>query len=387
MNRDSEIDKGAPIPMEDPGIRSVYEYLTYGLSLPERTLRSTSAMVGGILRESSELLVPQAFRSSKSYEIFVQQALDLMTENIGGVEAEEQKGPSTTQVEGYVARKAIGNFVELAGFATLHVSPITVLAILSDIAYGSTSYLKELSIELKKEGVIAADSTIDSATDLLDAISDASGVTAQAFDLPPISVDGLRETIEQTRAAVARVDATRLMPQGEIARLWKEMNDVAAREQVGLFEVSSAMALFSLNRVTTVGKGALSTIRVAGNLFDKHILDHYVDGIDDIRQRGIYSSLSESSRPYLAAVWQNFSTDKPTFTEDLFSGRLFGRAWAGMSGWFVPEPQPSATDLVASQGEPQGEKDAELPTGQALDEQDDAQGDQAQGDQAQGDKA
>ena len=47
-----------------PEPSSVTEYLLYGLSLPERTLRSTSAVVGGALRESTGLLVPQAFRSS-----------------------------------------------------------------------------------------------------------------------------------------------------------------------------------------------------------------------------------------------------------------------------------------------------------------------------------
>lgn len=338
-DRDSESN-----PDNDPGISSVYDYLLYGLSLPERTLRSTSAMVGGVLRESTELLVPQAFRSSKSYEIFVKQAIDLMAENIGGVEADADAAPSATQVEGYVARKAVGNFMELAGFATLHVSPITVLAILSDVAYGSKTYLNELSDELKREGIIAENSTIDSASDLLDAVSNASGVTAQAFDMPPLSVDGLRETISQTRTAVTGIDPTKIIPQSEIARMWGEMRQVAEKENVGLFQVSSAMTLFALNKVGTVGRGALSTVRVAGNLFDKHIIDHYADGIADINSKGIYASLSESSAPYVNAVWQNFSTEKPTVTQDLFSGRMIGRAWTGMSKWFTSEAQDAVAE-------------------------------------------
>ena len=64
--KDATTDQPSPS-AADPGIRSIYEYLTYGLSLPERALRSTSAMVGGALRESASLLVPQAFRDSKSY--------------------------------------------------------------------------------------------------------------------------------------------------------------------------------------------------------------------------------------------------------------------------------------------------------------------------------
>ena len=58
-------------PVDDPGIARVQSYLMYSLSLPERTLRSTTAVVGGALGGSMKLLVPQAFRSSRSYTIFV----------------------------------------------------------------------------------------------------------------------------------------------------------------------------------------------------------------------------------------------------------------------------------------------------------------------------
>ena len=63
---------------EDPGFSQVYQYMMFGLSLPERALRSTSALVGGALTESAGLLIPQAFRNSKSYEVFVHQMLDFM---------------------------------------------------------------------------------------------------------------------------------------------------------------------------------------------------------------------------------------------------------------------------------------------------------------------
>jgi len=47
---------------QDPGVDVVYKYLMYGLSLPERTVRSSAAMIGGVINESATLLVPQAFR-------------------------------------------------------------------------------------------------------------------------------------------------------------------------------------------------------------------------------------------------------------------------------------------------------------------------------------
>jgi hypothetical protein len=57
-------------------------------------------------------------------------------------------------VEDYVARKTLGNFIDLAGFATLHFLPIPVLAVISDVGYGSGTYLKELARDLKHQGVI-----------------------------------------------------------------------------------------------------------------------------------------------------------------------------------------------------------------------------------------
>lgn len=320
----------------DPGITKVWNHLVYGLSLPERALRATSAMVGGALRESANLLVPQAFRSSRSYSIFVQQALDFLTEKVGGVERAKGAEASPADVENFVARKAVGNFVELAGLATFHLSPMTILAVVSDVAYGSQTFLGELATELKRQGVIPQDSTIDHATDLLHAVREASGTAAGMFDLPPLSVEGLQDTISQTRAAVERIDLTTLIPQSELERLWTEMKEVADQQKVGLFEVSSAMSLFAVRRVGDLGSGALSTVRVAGNLFDRHILEHYATSLKTIREQGYYETLAEVSKPYYDAVWKNFSAEKPTLTNDLMSGRMLGNAWRGVTGWFSP---------------------------------------------------
>ena len=333
----ADIGEPAAPGIEPPSINAVYKYLMYGLSLPERTLRSTSAMIGGALRESAELLVPHAFKTSKSYSIFVEQMLGILTERIGGVQSENpETKESTANVENYVARKAVGNFVEFAGMATLHLSPITVLAIVSDIAYGSKSYLQELAEELKREGIIDANSSIHNATELLDAVQQASGTTVDAFDLPPLSVDGLRETIEETRQAASRLDPAKMIPLSEIKMLWEDMQAIAAREHVSVFDVSSTMTLYTLNQVKTVSQGAFSSIKVAGNMFEQHIFNHYVDSILDIQDKGIYGSLAESSKPYLDAVWKNFSSDRETTTEDVLSGKMVGRFWNGLRGWFSP---------------------------------------------------
>ena len=316
----------------DPGYAPVRDFLLYCLSVPERTLRSTSGVVGGTLRESASLLVPQAFQNSKTYSVMVRQMLDFMAEDIGGVERSEDPS-APPPVENYVARKAVGNFVELAGLATLHISPLMVLAVLSDVAYGSRAYVKELAEELKKEGVIAEDSTIDHVDDLLEAVAGTAKTTATAFDTPPLSVDGLKETIEQTRRSAQAIDPTDVIPQAELKRLWDDIHKMAASEGVNPMAVSSAMTLYGLNRAGAVARGALSSIKAAGTLMDRHIVDHYTDALADIRDKGIYASLAETSKPYTEAVWKNFSTDKTTVTEKILSGELIGKTWNAARRW------------------------------------------------------
>lgn len=322
-----------------PSIDDVADFLLFGMSLPERALRSSTAAVSGAVRQSTSLLIPHAFRSSKSYTMFVEQMLDFMAHDIGGVErdedeAEDADSENKESTEEYVARKAVGGFIELASMPLLHVSPMTVLAIVSDIAYGSQTYLNELSEELKRQGVIDAESTIDHAADLLDALKETTSVAVDAIDKPPLSTDGLAETIRQITEASTAADVTKIIPQGEVDRLWDDMQKLATEENQNVFEISSAVTMYAMNRVGKLGQGALSTISVAGNMFDLHILDHYRQGVDEIAEKGFYAILAESSQPYIAAMWENFSSDRETITEDVLSGRMLSRTWKSVSDWF-----------------------------------------------------
>lgn len=311
--------------------------MVYGLSLPERTVRSAAALVSGAASESVALLVPRSFQDSKSYHIFVQQMLDMLSHDVGGVKKENADAEELAQTdvaENYVAKKTVGTFIDLAGMSMMHVSPLTVLAIVSDVAHGSTYYLKELATELKAQGVIDEDSTIGSTADLLESIGQASASTADQFDTPPIDLKGLADTIRQTQEQLSGIDPTKLIPQSEIQSLWADMSELATKEHVSLFQLSSAVTMYSLKQVSTATQGTLATIRVTGNVLDEHFFDHYRTAIGTIATEGIYSVLAESSKPYLDAVWFNFSSDRSTITEDLVSGKLFNQAIDSVTGWF-----------------------------------------------------
>lgn len=326
------IQPGPSEPPRDPGAAKVRDFLLYGLSLPERALRSASGVVGGTLRESAALLVPRAFRNSRTYSIMIQQSLDFLVEDVAGV---ERAAVAADQTKDFVARKAVGSFIDMASLATLHLSPMLLLAVVGDVAYGSRAYLHELGADLKRTGVIDEESTIDSVDDLLAAVGGAAAATAGSFNAPPISVEGLKRTVEDTRAAVGRIDPTKVIPQPELRRLWDEIHQVAVNEGLNPVAVSGAITLRALGTIASLGRGALSTATAAGTLFDRHVLEHYTGALGEIRDRGVYASLRETSRPYLNAVWDNFSAKRTTLTEDLFSGRLLGRAWKGVRRWMT----------------------------------------------------
>ena len=324
--------------------RSAFDQLGYVLSLPERVLRSGTGLVGGMARESAALLVPQSFQTSRTYTAMVQQMLDFLVHDVGGVAAGDQPS-STAGIDNYVARKAVGNFVDMASLATLHISPLVILAAISDVAYGSQVYLQELADELRAQGVIDQQTPIDHINDLLGAVSEATAATGKVFNTPPLSVEALKQTIDETRAAITSPRGGQVPDQVEVDRLWQEMREISAREGVGMLAVGGATTMRSMNKFATIGRGALSTVKVAGSLFDRHVLDHYAHALDEIREKGFYSSLSETSQPYLAAVWTNFQADKATLTEEVVSGRLLGTGWRTVRKWLGSESQPAGEAL------------------------------------------
>ncbi len=322
--------------------RTAYEHLSYLLSLPERVVRGGSGLVGGMARESAELLVPQSFQSSRTYSTMVRQMLDFMVHDVGGVPSGETPS-STAEVDNYVARKAVGNFLDMASMATLHISPLVILAAVSDVAYGSQNYLKELAEELKQQGVIDRQSRIDHVNDLLGAVSHATAKTSEAFDTPPLSIEGLRQTLAETKAAIAAGAKGEIPSEAEVDQMWRQMREIAEREGVDLLAVGGATTIQSLGKFATVSRGALSTVRVTGRLFDKHVLDHYSQSLSEIQQRGFYPSIADSCEPYLAAVWDNFACSRRTVTENLLDGTLIGSGLNTLRAWISKPAEPEAS--------------------------------------------
>ncbi|MCA9056242.1 MAG: hypothetical protein KDA75_20575, partial [Planctomycetaceae bacterium] len=241
--------------------------MLYGLSLPERLLRGAVGLTAGTARELAGFLVPQAFQDSSSYRIAIENSLGFLTETIGGVPRRAGSGDDSADEAGeHLARKAVGNFVDLAGLATLHVSPMWLLAVVSDVAYGTGTYARELAQELEAQGVIDNAATIHNVDDILAAVQRTCGTAAGTFDKPPLSIEELRKTIHDTRESLAEADVRKLIPESELREYWCQMQAVAHQEQVSLLGVSGAIAMQTLERVKTVGQGTMIGLHVAGGL-------------------------------------------------------------------------------------------------------------------------
>jgi hypothetical protein len=217
----------------------------------------------------------------------------------------------------------------------MHLSPMTFLAVFNDLAYGSNAYLKQLADELRREGVIDEHSTINHVSDLLEAMAKTSDRASRAAEAPPFDVEGLRETVEQLKTELAKVDPTTLVPQTEIKRLWDDMESIASASNMGVWQVSTTVAMHAMNRIDLATRGTLASIRVAGNLLDQHILDHYVVAIEAIRRDGLFETIRSSSAPYIDAVWDNFSIERSTWTSDFLTGKWFTAA----KNWFSSDDE------------------------------------------------
>lgn len=317
---------------------SLLRQFSYYASLPERTLRSAGALAGGLVRESANWSLPSAFRNSRSYSIFVRQMLDFVCNDLGGVRRSRSTAQSAAEQsevqahdQTFLARKTVGNLLDMSALATFHLSPLAVLAIFSDVAYGSQIYLRRLSERLKEQGIIDSETTIDSASDLISALEKASGKAAGVFDRPPISIDGLRKTIEETQQAVANIDPMKLLPRAEIDQLWRQMELAAAQQNASIWDVSATISWVALNQIHSLAQGTMVGLELANNLFQDEIVKHYWSGLRSIERDGLLPTLSQASQPYLEAVWTNFKMDHKSWTEQLLGGELIKWGWSHLS--------------------------------------------------------
>src|SRR6478736_3853484 len=91
------------------------------LSLPERGLRSATALAGGLLRKVGDVAIPKTIRRSQLYRNLVDATLRFLIEQVGQVKDAYPDGEKFS--EDFLVRRAAGNGIELIGIAAFHASP------------------------------------------------------------------------------------------------------------------------------------------------------------------------------------------------------------------------------------------------------------------------
>jgi hypothetical protein len=272
--------------------------MRFVLSLPERLVRTVAALLGGTVHETAQLVLPRVVRRSRFYEATARNALRVVVELVGRVEA----APSAEPPVGEIAkRKAAGNVVELGSIAAFGFSPLWLLAAASDVLRGSRIYLEALVGELKAAGVLAEEAEVGSVDELLGVLERGTGKTAALIDVPPVELAELRESFAELRA-----EADALPSQAELAAAFEGLRRAAERERRPLLEVSAGVGLAFLASARTLGRA--------------HVLVPYREDWRPLRREGFATYSRRVSRPYRDAVAGHFDPERPTWTE-----RVLGR--------------------------------------------------------------
>ncbi|MDC0527058.1 hypothetical protein OAO35_03835 [Euryarchaeota archaeon] len=297
----------------------------YTLSLPERYLRGLTALLGGMLHETTEILIPDFVKDTTTYNIFVTNVLRFTVENIGEVEGiyidEGLDGD-------YASRKLLGNAIEGIGLATVHVSPLWIFAFFADSVKGGKIYLKRLRAELIEKGYIDSKNESDSIHDLLEGIERTTTSFAQNIDVPPLSRDEIRDNLREIQDSIGSLFSKTGEVAGdvkeEVSILIQDFLETASEEDQTLMELSGVMTLQVTKRAKKAIAIATTAPQVAGKILYENILGYYGDTLSDIHKRGYAVVASDTIEPYGSAIIKQFSPEKETWTEKLFRSSSHG---------------------------------------------------------------
>ena len=239
----------------------------YALSLPERYVRGLSALLGGIFKETTDILIPGFVKDTTSYNIFVGNILRFTVENIGGV-----KGVYDDEgLEGeFATRKLIGNTIEGVGIATIHLSPLWFFAFFADSVKGGQVYLERLHEEMVEKGYIDSETSADSFTTLFEGLERTTTSFAQNIDTPPLTKDEVLSNIEEIRDSISDLfsnsGSIATSTVTEISNVLQDFMETATDEEQSMLELGGLLTLQTTNRVKQLGGLAVSAPNVAGKI-------------------------------------------------------------------------------------------------------------------------
>ncbi len=324
---------------------SIRERLGYVLSLPERTLRSLAAVTGGATSLLTETLFPESMRETTLYRFFIGDAQRYLVERVAQVQTEAGGAVVDSTDPSYVQRKMLGGALETAGLLAMHLSPLWVFALASDVAGGGGVALARLTERLKRNGVIPKHTEIRGVSDLLVAIQEASRQSASAVDTPPLSREELKRLGDDMTARYRELfsKVRGVMPKME--DIWHRMQEVAKRENISLERLGGILSVDVANWAKK-GFGTILSVGQTGNdLFGEQVLDSYSRTLDEISREGAGKYVSGRLRPFIRKAADHFDPGHKTWTE-AFLERIEQDDVTVQDPVDKPTPEWPATDVV-----------------------------------------
>ena len=291
----------------------------YAASLPERVVRSASALAAGTVREVAAVALPIGFRRGRLYRSLVDVTLQFLIEDVGGVQAAQ---PNEQKLgEDFLLRRAAGNGIELMGVIAFRASPVWVLAALADVAGFGRQLIPEIAESLKKDGLLAPDGSFATMEQLLGGLERSSGQLAESVNAPPLDVAGLREEWRKFAAEARQLPAPQLPSASAVTRIWQDLRATADREQRSVFEVSSLLAVSAVSelpeRARVLSKTAAVVLQHGSAALANALLEHYRGSLQQMREVGFVRYGVQQLAPYTQAAIGAFHPARETLTGNL----------------------------------------------------------------------
>ncbi len=293
----------------------------YLMSLPERVLRSASALAAGLARELGNITLPAAVRRTSLYRTMVEATLRFLIEEVGQVEGVYP--PATALARDFLYRKAVGHGIDWVGILAFRASPVWVMAALADLSGTGRHLIREISETLKQEGLLTGDGHFETVDQLLDGLESSADQFTNVLNTPPLRVADLRAEWQLLRKNVGKLPA--LPSPAALQNSWNQLREVAEAQKRPVFEIASLMAVAAIARVpeNLMWLGSASRVGVwrTGELFAQTMLDHYSETLREMRSEGLASWWAREFKPYLRAAADQFSPRRVSLTQRILRRR------------------------------------------------------------------
>ena len=216
-------------------------------------------------------------------------------------------------------RKTVGNVMEAISIAVIHLSPLWIFAIGSDLLKGGRAYVEELQKELATRGLIKGDVEPGNAYQLMASLEATSDALAANVDTPPLTRTDLKDHGDKLKEAMKEVREALASSRDKLQETFDDFKNMAD-ETGNKLELAGVMTLRAAQQVPLKTKQLATGAEVAATMVVDQLLLYYPRTLADIHEQGYAKVASEALSPYGRAVIANFKSTNPTLTERFFKG-------------------------------------------------------------------